>query len=132
GTYYFWVKAAPSHYLLSTTSSAFSKVSNSVSFTHQDLPVPTDLRASLPIEANSIILDWTSTKAPYYHLYMNTENNSETATLYSSYSSNYAVVLASKLTSGTTYYFWVKSADTSSSDSLTSGFSNVASYTWSE
>ena len=132
GTYYFWVKAAPSSYSTSTASSAFSEVSNSVSFTH-DLPVPTNLQVYRGAEGNAIFLRWTSTKAPYYHIYSNTENNSETATLYTSnWDSESIIIYDSWLTTGTTYYFWVKSADTSSIDSPTSGFSNVASLTWSE
>ena len=137
GTYYFWVKAAPSNYSVSTASSAFSKVSNSVSFTHQDLPVPTGFKVSA--EGDRIELYWNSTKAPYYHIYINTENNSETATLYKSDIESINTdntieginfIRHTTLTSGTTYYFWVKSADTSSSDSPTSGFSNVASCTY--
>ena len=133
GTYYFWVKAAPSSYSASTASSAFSKVSNSVSFTHQDLPVPTCLQVFA--EGDRIELSWNSTKAPYYHIYINTEDNSETATLYKSDIESYNTIeelifTRPTLTSGTKYYFWVKSADTSSSDSPTSGFSNVASCTY--
>lgn len=115
-----------------------SDFSNGVSctLTHQDLPVPANLTASKEGtgEYSGIKLTWNSTGSAWYHVYWGTTNDKAAAKKLDSVDSNSKKVYADihKLVSGTTYYFWVKSADGNKTDDNTSAFSSVASYTWTE
>jgi hypothetical protein len=134
GTYYFWVKSA-NGYSDTDPTSDFSAVV-SYNFVHQNLPVPANLTAAKDgtgVDAG-IKLTWDSTKSAYYHVYWGTTNDVSAAKKLDSAYENSKKVYAGAygLVSGTTYYFWVKSADDYSADDATSAFSAVASYTWTE
>ena len=135
GTYYFWVKSADGYNNTDQTSDFSNGVS--CTLTHQDLPVPANLTASKEGSGSlsRIKLTWDSTGSAYYHVYWGTTNDVSAAkelnTRVSTNSTNvYADVY--HLVSGTTYYFWVKSADGYNDTDPTSDFSAVASYTWTE
>ena len=135
GTYYFWVKSADGYNNTDQTSDFSNGVS--CTLTHQDLPVPANLTASKEGDGSlsRIKLTWDSTKSAYYHVYWGTTNDVSAAKeLNTRVSTNSTNVYADihKLVSGTTYYFWVKSADGNKTDDNTSAFSSVASYTWTE
>ena len=134
GTYYFWVKSADGYNNTDQTSDFSNGVS--CTLTHQDLPVPANLTASKEGagEYSGIKLTWNSTKSAWYHVYWGTTNDKAAAKKLDSVDSNSKKVYADihKLVSGTTYYFWVKSADGNKTDDNTSAFSSVASYTWTE
>ena len=133
-TYYFWVKSANGYNDTDPTSDFSSAVS--YDFVHQDLPVPANLTASKEGagEYSGIKLTWDSTKSAWYHVYWGTTNDVSAAKKLGSEYNNSKKVYADSdhLVSGTTYYFWVKSADDYSTDDATSAFSAVASYTWTE
>ncbi len=129
GTYYFWVKAANG----TSATSATSDFSNfaSIVFTHEDLSAPTALNAT-GTDA-TVKLTWTATKTASglspstYWVYFSPENDSSKATVKTKFGySGYSFTLPE---SGT-YYFWVKAADTSSSDSPASDFSDVVTYSY--
>ena len=138
GNYYFWVKSATSYYSSSNsnnaTSSDFSS-STSFEFTHVELSAPTNLKAE---KCNStsyqgIKLSWDSAQATWYHIYWATENDSSKAKVLNIVASrNSYTVFANlyALTSGTTYYFWVKSSDDYNSTDYISDFSEVVSLTY--
>ena len=134
GTYYFWVKSANGYSDTDPTSDFSSVVS--YNFVHQNLPVPANLTAAKDDtgEYAGIKLTWDSTKSAYYHVYWGTTNDVSAAKKLDSAYENSKKVYAGAygLVSGTTYYFWVKSADDYSADDATSAFSAVASYTWTE
>ena len=128
GTYYFWVKAADGSSDSSSTS-GFSKVA-SYEFTHQDLTPPTGLTVTASEKTNTVKVTWTPNEANYCWIYYNTKNDPNTATCASrSYRSSLGNSGCEiKLSKNGTNYFWVKSADSSSSDSYTSDFSEVVTY----
>ena len=133
GTYYFWVKAA-NGYGEDSPSSAFSTVA-SHQFTYQPLSVPENLNAEKYGEGTSfpgIKLSWNPTNAPYYHIYWSESNDSNTAKKLTTTSSIYDTIYESvyELKKGTTYYFWVKSANGYSPADSDSGFSNSISFTY--
>ena len=135
GTYYFWVKSA-NGFLATSAASDFSSAV-SYNLVHQDLPVPANLTASKEGSGSlsRIKLTWDSTGSAYYHVYWGTANDVSAAkelnTVVLTNSTNvYADVY--HLVSGTTYYFWVKSADGYNTDDNTSAFSDGTSYTWTE
>lgn len=134
GTYYFWVKSANGYNDTDQTSDFSNGVS--CTLTHQNLPVPSNLTASKEGagEYSGIRLTWDSTKSAWYHVYWGTTNDVSAAKKLGSEYNNSKKVYADSdhLVSGTTYYFWVKSADGYSADDATSAFSAVASYTWTE
>lgn len=134
GTYYFWVKSANGYNDTDQTSDFSNGVS--CTLTHQNLPVPSNLTASKEGagEYSGIRLTWDSTKSAWYHVYWGTTNDVSAAKKLGSEYNNSKKVYADSdhLVSGTTYYFWVKSADGYSADDATSAFSSVASYTWTE
>ena len=135
GTYYFWVKSA-NGFLATSAASDFSSVV-SYNFVHQNLPVPANLTAAKDGagEYSGIKLTWDSTGSAYYHVYWGTADDISAATVLNALvSTNSTNVYANvyHLVSGTTYYFWVKSADGYNTDDNTSAFSAVASYTWTE
>lgn len=135
GTYYFWVKSANGYNDTDPTSDFSSVVS--CDFVHQDLPVPANLTASKEGAGkySKIKLTWDSTGSAYYHVYWGTADDVSAATALDRFVSiNSTNVYANvyHLVSGTTYYFWVKSADGYNTDDNTSAFSAVASYTWTE
>ena len=134
GTYYFWVKSA-NGYSDTDPTSDFSAVV-SYNLVHQDLPVPANLTAAKDGtgEYSGIKLTWDSTKSAWYHVYWGTTNDVSAAKKLGSEYNNSKKVYADSdhLVSGTTYYFWVKSADGYNDTDPTSDFSAVASYTWTE
>ncbi|UTC42639.1 hypothetical protein [Treponema sp. OMZ 857] len=135
GTYYFWVKSADGYNNTDQTSDFSNGVS--CTLTHQNLPVPTNLAASKDGTGDrlGIKLTWDSTRSAYYHVYWGTTDDVSAATELDTFvRSNLKQVSAkyNNLVSGTTYYFWVKSADGYNTDDNTSAFSAVASYTWTE
>ena len=133
-TYYFWVKSANGYNDTDPTSDFSAVVS--YDFVHQDLPVPANLTAAKDGtgEYSGIKLTWDSTKSAYYHVYWGTTNDVSAAKKLDYVYENSKKVYADihKLVSGTTYYFWVKSADGYNDTAPTSDFSAVASYTWTE
>ena len=136
GTYYFWIKSANSYYSSydnNATSSDFSTES-SVYFTHEELFAPTNTKAERlnSISYPGIKLSWDSAKAPCYHIYWATENDSSKATYLTSTSINSDTIYENvyNLVSGTTYYFWIKSSDGYSTSEYSSNFSEVASFTY--
>ena len=133
-TYYFWVKSANGYNDTDPTSDFSAVVS--YDFVHQDLPVPANLTAAKDGtgEYSGIKLTWDSTKSAWYHVYWGTTNDVSAAKKLDSAYNNSKKVYADSdhLVPGTTYYFWVKSADDYSADDATSAFSAVASYTWTE
>ena len=132
GTYYFWVKSANGYNDTDPTSDFSAVVS--YDFVHQDLPVPANLTASKEGagEYSGIKLTWNSTGSAWYHVYWGTTNDVSAAKKLDSEYKNSKKVYADSdhLVSGTTYYFWVKSADGYNDTDPTSAFSAVASYTW--
>ena len=134
GTYYFWVKSA-NGYSDTDPTSDFSAAA-SYTLVHQDLPVPTNLTAAKDGagEDSGIKLTWDSTKSAWYHVYWGTTNDVSAAKKLDSAYGNSKKVYAkhNKLVSGTTYYFWVKSADGYNDTDPTSDFSDGTSYTWTE
>ena len=133
GTYYFWVKAA-NGYGEDSPSSAFSTVA-SHQFTYQPLSVPENLNAEKYGEGTSfpgIKLSWNPTNAPYYHIYWSESNDSSTAKKLTTTSLTYDTIYESvyELKKGTTYYFWVKSANGYSPADSDSGFSKSISFTY--
>ena len=138
GTYYFWVKSANGYNDTDPTSDFSAVVSYNL--VHQDLPVPANLTASKEGTGKylGIRLTWDSTKSAWYHVYWGTTNDVSAAKkLDSEYGSEYnnskkVYADSDHLVSGTTYYFWVKSADGFNDTDPTSDFSAVASYTWTE
>ena len=113
GTYYFWVKSANGYNDTDPTSDFSAVVS--YDFVHQDLPVPANLTAAKDGagEYSGIKLTWDSTKSAYYHVYWGTTNDVSAAKKLDYVYENSKKVYADihKLVSGTTYYFWVKSAN---------------------
>ena len=130
GTYYFWVRAA-SDYSTEAGASGFSE-SQSYAFTSQPLVAPTNVKAEKNESASSpgIKLSWDTTKAPYYHIYWAESNDSSTAKELTSTSTNSGTIYESvyDLKKGTTYYFWVQSANGFSPADSDSDFSTVASF----
>ena len=129
GTYYFWVRAA-SDYSTEAGASTFSTATSCV-FTSQTLVAPTNVKAEKYESASSgIKLSWDTTKAPYYHIYWAESNDSSTAKKLTSTSTNSDTIYESvyDLKKGTTYYFWVKSANGFSPADSDSDFSSVASF----
>ena len=87
---------------------------------------PTDVKAELDSNTvNGITISWTDTGAKTYWVYYNTSNDSSTAKVLTDYtfSSKYSTTLSKT----GTYYFWLRAADDLTSSSSLSGFSNVAS-----
>lgn len=132
GTYYFWVKAA-NGYDLKSPASDFSTAASYV-FTIQSLTAPTNVKAEKYESASypGIKLSWDTTKAPYYHIYWSESNDSNTAKKLTTTSTTSDTMYESvySLKKGTTYYFWVKSANGFSPAASDSGFSTVASFTY--
>lgn len=135
GTYYFWVKSANGY----NNTDPMSDFSAAASYTlvHQDLPVPTNLTAAKEgVGKNQgIKLTWDATNSAYYHVYWGMTNDVSAAKELDRFVSRNSKQVSAKdnnLVSGTTYYFWVKSADGYNTDDSTSAFSTVASYTWTE
>lgn len=133
-TYYFWVKSANGYNDTDPTSDFSAVVS--YDFVHQDLPVPANLTAAKDGtgEYSGIKLTWDSTKSAWYHVYWGTTNDVSAAKKLDSAYNNSKKVYADSdhLVSGTTYYFWVKSADGYNDTDPTSDFSDGTSYTWTE
>lgn len=133
GIYYFWVKAANGN-ASEIPTSTFSDVST-FQFTYQSLSVPQNLKAEKDGEGKSyagIKLSWNTTKAPYYHIYWSESNDSSTAKKLTTTSLTYDTIYESvyELKKGTTYYFWVKSANGYSPADSDSVFSNSISFTY--
>lgn len=135
GTYYFTVKVAS---LSSTTPSA----AKSLVFTRR-IVAPSTVTATngytlFGSTGDGVSVEWEDTGVPYYDVYYGTTNNSSSATYWKTVDIAKASAMAAglsgniSLTSGTTYYFWVKAADSnySASGRTTSGFSPVASVTY--
>ena len=133
-TYYFWVKSANGYNDTDPTSDFSAVVS--YDFVHQDLPAPANLTAAKDGtgEYSGIKLTWDSTKSAWYHVYWGTTNDVSAAKKLDSAYNNSKKVYADSdhLVSGTTYYFWVKSADGYNDTDPTSDFSDGTSYTWTE
>ena len=125
GTYYFWVKSCSTASETKMTDSEPSAVA-SFYLEHKDLVAPTDLKAQL--FPSGIYLSWTSTQAPYYHIYCSTTNRppSETRDFCRGIKDTNYVYPDKYFTAGTTYYFWVKSSDHYYRTDSSSGFSKVA------
>ena len=133
GIYYFWVKAANGN-ASEIPTSTFSDVST-FQFTYQSLSVPQNLKAEKDGEGKSyagIKLSWNTTKAPYYHIYWSESDDSNTAKKLTTTSLTYDTIYESSknLKKGTTYYFWVKSANGYSPADSDSGFSKGISFTY--
>lgn len=133
GTFYFWVKAA-NGYGDDSPSSAFS-TSTSHQFTVQELSIPQNIKAEKYENTSypGIKLSWDTTNAPYYHIYWSESNDSGTAKkLGLGTSLTYDTIYESSydLKKGTTYYFWVKSANGYSPADSDSAFSSVASFAY--
>ena len=132
GTYYFWVRAA-NGYDTKSPASDFSMVA-SHQFTLKELTAPTNIKAEKleSVSYPGIELSWDTTKAPYYHIYWSESNDSSTAKKLASTSTNSDTIYenVSDLKKGTTYYFWVKSANGFSPADSDSDFSTVASFTY--
>ena len=135
GTYYFWVKSADSYYSSYGNNSGCSDFSNmsQFNFTHKELSAPLNLKATkYDYSSKGIQLEWDSANARYYHIYWATENDSAKAKYLDSTSLN-TDVISDDLKTGTTYYFWVKSADnyySSSGNNSCSTFSEPVSFTY--
>ena len=138
GTYYFWVKSADSYYSSYGNNSECSDFSNmsQFNFTHKELSAPLNLKATkYDYSSKGIQLEWDSANARYYHIYWATENDSAKAKYLDSTSLNKDVISEeyNDLKTGTTYYFWVKSADSyysSSGNNSCSTFSEPVSFTY--
>ena len=121
-TYYFWVKAADG----TASDSMVSALSDSVSysFTYKELSAPT-IGTIAKAYSTTYKLSW-STDAYISRVYQGTEDDSSSAEFLKSTTLNYTYIT---LDEDGTYYFWVKSADSSSSSSNTSDFSESVSIT---
>ena len=128
GTYYFWVKAADGYHSDSVTSD-FSEPAT-FDFTYTDLTVPSNVTVVSTSTRNTVKVTWTDNGAPRYWIYYNSSNDTETATCAtkSASSSNSTYGYEITLSSSGTYYFWVKAADGYHSDSVTSDFSEPATF----
>ena len=127
GTYYFWVKGADTNGI---SSSSYSSDFSSVATYEYSLNPPTGLSVRDGTNTNEVKIKWFANGSPFYWIYYNTKNDTQTATLATQYvtssdsSSGYNLLLP---VSGT-YYFWVKSANGYNNDSLTSDFSSPVTY----
>ena len=94
------------------------------------LKAPAGLTVTETETKNTVKLTWTDNNSPYYWIYYNTTNNTETATCKtkSASSSNATYGYEITLSSSGTYYFWIKSADGYTTTSNTSDFSTPVTY----
>ncbi len=137
GEYHFWVKSASGYYSETSTPSCsdFSEMWY-FNFTHKDLSVPTNLKAEKFESGNSkgIKLSWdaSSPASAYYHIYWAEENDSTKAEFigYETINASIRSEILYNFKTGTTYYFWVKSADGEYKTDNATDFSNVASITY--
>lgn len=132
--YYFWIKAADDDSETSNTSdfSLVCSVDNSM-----PKAAPAGLKVVKSDKNNSVTLTCEDNGSSYYWIYYSKTNDPSTATLATSYakasdiSSGYTINLSELSLGYGTYYFWIKGADGSNKDSLTSDFSAVATYEYS-
>ena len=84
------------------------------------------------LKKNNVTVKWTDNGSARYWIYYNTVNDTSTATCAIRYADSvyctYGYDIA--LPSSGTYYFWVKSADGYHTNSKTSDFSDVVTYTY--
>lgn len=115
-TYYYWVKAAAD--ASGSLSSSFSLYDSGW---RSSSTVPTNVQASDGTYSDKVLVTWSGTTGYYFRVYRNTTNNSSTATALGSWQTTMSYNDASA-SMYTTYYYWVKSA-TSSSGANASAFS---------
>ena len=98
-----------------------------------DPNAPTGVTVELATAKNTVKVKWTDNNSAYYWIYYNSSNDTSTATCVtkSASSSNSTYGYEITLSSSGTYYFWVKAADGYHSDSVTSDFSEPATFTLS-
>lgn len=125
GTYYFWVKSEVDSGDGTYKKSDYSTVV-SYDFTYTPPSPPTGVNvASLSTSDNRPKVTWTDDHFASHWIYYNTTPDTSSAQCRKT-TSPYCIV--NGLSTGT-YYFWVKSADGTSSTSATSDFSSVVTYT---
>ena len=123
-TYYYWVKAATSS--SGANASNLSSSYDSGYRANNPTPQPPSGVSATKTYTDRIAVSWyASSGASYYQVYRGTSSSSSYATALSSWitSTSYDDYSAN---AGTTYYYWVKAA-TSSSGSNPSGFSSYDS-----
>ena len=113
-TYYYWVKAATSS--SGTRASGYGGPDTG----WRALSPPTNVNATDGTSTDYVKVTWSFTGV-YYRIYRNTSNSSSGASPISNWD-NAPIFPDTSANAGTTYYYWVKAA-TSSSGSRESGFS---------
>ena len=107
--YYYWVKAAYNY--LGLRSSAFSAYDKG----YQYLSPPSNVEATNGVYDDKIKITWTpSENATHFKVWRNTSNNVNTATPLSATWSSAVYKFDYDVTQGTTYFYWVKAAMSSS------------------
>ena len=130
GTYYFWVKVADGYHTDSNTSDFSEAVS--FEFTYLSLEAPIGVTVSVSGTANQVKVKWIDNGSTQYWIYYNTVNDTATATCATKYADSFYCTNGYDiaLPSSGTYYIWVKAADGYDTDSNTSDFSDVVTYTY--